>query len=183
MVHFALDHGEEPPAERVLKFMRNREQWSREVAVRGGGVADGTPAEAAATAVGAAAADAAADEALAAAAAPKAAAAGAGAAAEAVRTALRLNEEHVLPVLRQHELLAEEMTEKRAFAGAEEYPYVLVMERGDEDLSGACPTRCCHRMNGQNNAKRRASYLVPSSYLVGPVGPVGPVWSDSHMVR
>ena len=178
VVHFALDHGEEPPVERVLKFMRNREQWDREVAVRGG-VADGgqpsaaagsgaeasAPADssaaaaaepaalaaneaAAAAAAGAAAASsvvgeaaaaavAAAPAALAAAMAAATAAAATGAAEEGPVSKRRLYEEYVLPVLRQHELPAEETTEKRVFAGAEVYPYVLVMERGDEDLSGA----------------------------------------------
>ena len=29
VVHFAVDHGENPPVQRVLKFMGKREQWRR----------------------------------------------------------------------------------------------------------------------------------------------------------
>ena len=155
VVHFALDHGEEPPVERVLKFMRNREQWSREVAVRGG-VADGghfaaavgsaaeasEPASSATIAAGATGEATAATKEATGAAAP--ASAEAAAAAEGTGAKRRLNEEHVLPVLRMHELPPEETTEKRAFAGAEAYPFVLVMERGDEDLDGARLTPPLH---------------------------------------
>ena len=113
VVHFARDHGGggdgADPAEVVLKFMRNREQWARETAVRGGALEGREPpAGAAASPLG-----------------------GGGVGAAAVR----LSEEFVLPVRRQHEL----SPEQAAGCGEElaSFRYVLVMDRGDEDLAGA----------------------------------------------
>ena len=111
VVHFAHDHGGgggADSAEVVLKFMRNREQWARETSVRGGTLEGSElPADAAASSLG-----------------------GGG-----VAGAARLSEEFVLPVRRQHEL----SPEQAAGCGEElaSFRYVLVMDRGDEDLAGA----------------------------------------------
>ena len=90
-VHFAMDTNAQPTKPCVLKFMRNQEQWQRELDVRGGAVEAGG--------------------------------------------AQRFEPAHVMPVLRSHTLTAVQAA--AAFPGGEVYPFVLALERGDEDLSGA----------------------------------------------
>ena len=107
---FAIDHGAGGAGSGgqavALKLMRNGDQFRREQSSRGpNSGADAAPAPAAAAEAG-------------------------EAAGQAVPV---LAPEFVLPLLRTHELAAQEVY---TFDGVA-YPYLLVMQCGEEDLSGA----------------------------------------------
>lgn len=98
----------------VLKLMRHRSQWDRELAARGGCLEEaeggGSSAAAAATAA-------------------------------APPRRLRFLPQHVMPVLRRHDLSGEAESEALE-DGLRDFPFVLVLPRGEEDLHGT--NRCCH---------------------------------------